>query len=63
MAAFATLVIPLMVLLAVNLLYSGTRLSSRGGVSFAQFFTPAMVAFGRQRLLHECDLVDHAREG
>jgi ABC-2 type transport system permease protein len=45
MAAFATLVIPLMVLLAVNLLYSGTRLSSRGGVSFAQFFTPAMVAF------------------
>jgi len=45
MAAFATLVIPLMVLLAVNLLYSGTRLSSRGGISFAQFFTPAMVAF------------------
>jgi ABC-2 type transport system permease protein len=45
MAAFATLVIPLMVLLAVNLLYSGTRLSSRGGISYAQFFTPAMVAF------------------
>jgi ABC-2 type transport system permease protein len=45
MAAFATLVIPLMVLLAVNLLYSGTRLSSRGGIPFAQFFTPAMVAF------------------
>jgi ABC-2 type transport system permease protein len=45
MAAFATLVIPLMVLLAVNLLYSGTRLSSQGGISFAQFFTPAMVAF------------------
>ena len=45
MAAFATLVIPLMVLLAVNLLYSGTRLGSRGGISYAQFFTPAMVAF------------------
>ena len=45
MAAFATIVIPLMVLLAVNLLYSGTHLSSRGGISYAQFFTPAMVAF------------------
>lgn len=45
MAAFATLVIPLMVLLAVNLLYAGTRLSSRGGIAYAQFFTPAMVAF------------------
>ena len=45
MAAFATLVIPLMVLLAVNLLYSGTHLNSRGGIAYAQFFTPAMVAF------------------
>jgi ABC-2 type transport system permease protein len=45
MAAFATLVIPLMVLLAVNLLYSGTHLSNRGGIAYAQFFTPAMVAF------------------
>jgi ABC-2 type transport system permease protein len=44
-ASFATLVIPLMVLLAVNLLYSGTRLRSRGNIPFAQFFTPAMVAF------------------
>src|ERR1035437_9638607 len=44
-ASFATLVIPLMVLLAVNLLYEGTRLSSRGGIRYAQFFTPAMVAF------------------
>ncbi len=44
-AAFATLVIPLMVLLAVNLLYQGTRLSSRGGIRYAQFFTAAMVAF------------------
>jgi hypothetical protein len=44
-ASFATLVIPLMVLLAVNLLYRGTRLSSRGGIGYAQFFTPAMVAF------------------
>jgi ABC-2 type transport system permease protein len=45
MAAFATIVIPLMVLLAVSLLYSGTHLSSRGGIAYAQFFTPAMVAF------------------
>ena len=44
-ASFATLVIPLMVLLAVNLLFSGTRLSTRGGIPYAQFFTPAMVAF------------------
>lgn len=44
-ASFATLVIPLMVLLAVNLLYRGTHLGSRGGISYAQFFTPAMVAF------------------
>src|ERR1035441_5627139 len=44
-ASFATLVIPLMVLLAVNLLFEGTRLTSRGGIRYAQFFTPAMVAF------------------
>jgi ABC-2 type transport system permease protein len=44
-AAFATLVIPLMVLLAVNLLFSGTRLRVRGDIRYAQFFTPAMVAF------------------
>lgn len=44
-ASFATLVIPLMVLLAVNLLYRGTHLPSRGGIVYAQFFTPAMVAF------------------
>ena len=43
--SFATLVIPLMVLLAVNLLYEGTHLGSRGGIAYAQFFTPAMVAF------------------
>jgi ABC-2 type transport system permease protein len=45
LASFATLVIPLMVLLAVNLLYRGTPLASRGGIAYAQFFTPAMVAF------------------
>ncbi len=44
-ASFATLVIPLMVLLAVNLLFNGTRLPTRGNVPYAQFFTPAMVAF------------------
>jgi ABC-type multidrug transport system permease subunit len=43
--SFATLVIPLIVLLAVNLLYRGTTLPSRGGITYAQFFTPAMVAF------------------
>jgi len=43
--SFATLVIPLMVLLAVNLLYQGTHLASRGGIAYTQFFTPAMVAF------------------
>jgi ABC-2 type transport system permease protein len=43
--SFATLVIPLMVLLAVNLLFEGTRLSTRGGIRYAQFFTPAMIAF------------------
>ena len=43
--SFATLVIPLMVLLAVNLLYRGTHLASRGGIATRQFFTPAMVAF------------------
>lgn len=45
LAAFMTLVIPLMVLLAVNLLFLGTRLSTRGDIRFVQFFTPAMVAF------------------
>jgi ABC-2 type transport system permease protein len=45
MSAFATLVVPIMVLLAVNLLYMGTRLGSRGGIRYAQFFTPAMIAF------------------
>ncbi len=45
LGSFATLVVPLMVLLAVNLLYKGTRLESRGGILYTQFFTPAMVAF------------------
>lgn len=44
-AAFMTLVIPLMVLLAVDLMFSGTRIASRGDIRFAQFFTPAMVCF------------------
>lgn len=43
--AFATLIVPLIVLLAVNLLYEGTHLASRGGIAYAQFFTPAMIAF------------------
>lgn len=45
MASFSTLVIPLMVLLAISLLYEGTRLSDRGNIRYVQFFTPAMVAF------------------
>jgi ABC-2 type transport system permease protein len=45
LASFATLIVPLIVLLAVNLLYEGTRLKSRGNIPYAQFFTPAMIAF------------------
>lgn len=45
LGSFATLVVPLMVLLAVNLLYKGTRLESRGDITYTQFFTPAMIAF------------------
>jgi ABC-2 type transport system permease protein len=45
LGSFATLVVPLIVLLAVNLLYKGTRLPSRGGILYTQFFTPAMIAF------------------
>lgn len=44
-AAFATLVIPVMVLIAVSFLYSGVRLQSQGNILYAQFFTPAMAAF------------------
>ncbi len=45
LSSFATLIVPLMVLLAVNLLYKGTRVESRGNIPFVQFFTPAMIAF------------------
>jgi ABC-2 type transport system permease protein len=45
MAAFATVVIPVMVLLAVGLLYAGGRIRSRENIHYIQFFTPAMVAF------------------
>lgn len=45
LASFATLAIPLMVLVAVNLLYLSTRLPTRGDIRYVQFFTPAMVAF------------------
>lgn len=45
LGSFATLVVPLMVLLAVNLLYEGTRLRSHGNIPYTQFFTPAMIAF------------------
>lgn len=45
LGSFATLIVPLMVLLAVNLLYKDTRLPSRGDIPYTQFFTPAMIAF------------------
>ncbi|WP_187368718.1 ABC transporter permease [Baekduia soli] len=45
MAAFSTLALPVVVLLAVTLLNSGRTLPSRGGIDFSQFFAPAMVAF------------------
>jgi ABC-2 type transport system permease protein len=45
LAAFATLVIPVMVMLAVTLLFQTTRLPTRGNIRYAQFFTAAMVAF------------------
>jgi hypothetical protein len=48
MAAFATIVIPLMVLLAVNLLYSGTYLSSRGGIAYAQGVSEEPCKHGRK---------------
>ena len=44
-AAFATLVIPLMVLLAIGLLYANARVSTRGDIRYVQFLTPAMVVF------------------
>lgn len=45
MAAFVTLVVPVMVLLAMGLLYHGVHLASRGGIGYTQFVTPAMLAF------------------
>lgn len=45
MSAFSTLALPVVVLLAVTLLNNQRVLPSRGGIVFAQFFTPAMVAF------------------
>lgn len=44
LGSFATLVVPLMLLLACNLLNKG-NLHSRGNIPYAQFFTPAMIAF------------------
>lgn len=42
---FFAVVVPLMVLGALNFLQGGERLLSRGDIRFAQFFTPAMLAF------------------
>ncbi len=45
MASFATVVLPLTVLLAVDLLRNDDRLAERGNIRFSQFFAPAMIAF------------------
>ena len=42
---FFTLVIPLMVLVALNLVYGNRPVPSRGGLEFSHFYTPAMAAF------------------
>ena len=42
---FFTLVIPLMVLVALNLVYGNRPITTRGGVEFSHFYTPAMAAF------------------
>lgn len=44
-AAFFTLVFPLMFMVLFNLLNSGATLESLGGIDFAQFFTPAIAVF------------------
>lgn len=43
--SFFVFVVPLMLLLAVNVLNSSLRLPSRGGIRFAEFFMPATAAF------------------
>ncbi|HVW19061.1 MAG TPA: ABC transporter permease [Solirubrobacteraceae bacterium] len=45
LAAFSTLALPVMCLLAVGLLNDQRALASRGGIAFAQFATPGMAAF------------------
>jgi ABC-2 type transport system permease protein len=45
LGSFFVFVVPLMLLLAINLLNSSLRLPSRGGIRFAEFFTPATAAF------------------
>lgn len=45
-AAFFTVVFPLMFLVLLNLLNAETSVDSLGGIDFAQFFTPAIAVFG-----------------
>jgi ABC-2 type transport system permease protein len=45
LGSFFVFVVPLMLLFAINLLNNSLRLPSRGGIRFAEFFTPAMAAF------------------
>ena len=42
---FFTFVIPLMVLLALNLVYGNHTIPTRAGIRFPRFYTPAMAAF------------------
>ncbi len=44
-SAFFTLVFPLMFLVLFNSLQGGSRLAERGGIRFAQFFTPGILVF------------------
>lgn len=45
LAAFFTVAFPLMLLVLFNLLNRGVTLASMGGISYAQFFTPAIAVF------------------
>jgi ABC-2 type transport system permease protein len=44
-SAFFTIAFPLMFLLLFNSLQGGQRLADRGGIRFAQFFTPSILVF------------------
>jgi ABC-2 type transport system permease protein len=43
--AFFSFVVPLMILLALGLVYGNSRMSSGGGIAYPRFFVPAIAAF------------------